>query len=200
MIHLGTNETLYLTVFPRVNLLNNPQCLISSVFGNHNRKDVTLKGNIYKLGYVPGEMITGILEIENPRKILLKQVYLSLIQHYRIECNTGKETIIQTILPTIVNTKQEHITEKFSIAIPLTYLAPSYEFHGGFQHMANVHVNYILEFDVKAEGMFTNFDVNIPITLATESDTNLNEYKLNHPTNWLPNSISYHPETITPAE
>ncbi|CAF4021812.1 unnamed protein product, partial [Rotaria sp. Silwood1] len=172
--NLGTNETLYLTVFPRVNLLNNPQCLISSVFGNHNRKDVTLKGNIYKLGYVPGEMITGILEIENPRKILLKQVYLSLIQHYRIECNTGKETIIQTILPTIVNTKQEHITEKFSIAIPLTYLAPSYEFHGGFQHMANVHVNYILEFDVKAEGMFTNFDVNIPITLATESDTNLN--------------------------
>ncbi|CAF1115165.1 unnamed protein product [Rotaria sordida] len=190
------NETLYLTVFPRVNLLNNPQCLMSSIFGNHNRKDVTLKGNINKLGYVPGEMITGTLEIENPRKILLKQIFLSLIQYYQIECNAGKETVIQTILPTIVNTKEEYIMEKFSLAIPITYLAPSYEFHSGFKHTAKVHVNYFLEFDVKAEGMFTNFGVSIPITLATEYNTNPNEHQLNHATNLLPNSISYYPEAI----
>ncbi|CAF1433430.1 unnamed protein product [Rotaria sp. Silwood1] len=196
----NTNEILWLTVFPYVNLLNNPQFLTSSIFGNHNRKHVTLKGNINKLGYVLGEMITGTLEIENPEKTLLKQIYLTLIQHCRIESNTKKEKIVETILPTIVNTKEEHIMQKFSLVIPLTHIAPSYAFSGGFHHTTNVHINYFLEFDVKAEGMFTNFDVSIPITIGTESNTKPNEHQLNDTTNLWPNSLSYYPETIMHAE
>ncbi|UJR11493.1 hypothetical protein I4U23_015673 [Adineta vaga] len=38
------DETLYFTVFQYVNLMQNPQLLISTVFGNQNRKDVVLKG------------------------------------------------------------------------------------------------------------------------------------------------------------
>ncbi|CAF2828670.1 unnamed protein product [Rotaria sp. Silwood2] len=190
------NETLWLTVFPHINLLSSPECLRPSIFANHNRKHVTLKGNINKLGYVPGEMITGTLEIENPEKILLKQINLNLVQHYQIECNKGKEIIVETILPTIVNRKQENIVEKFSVLIPLAHMAPSYTFNGGFQHTTNVLVNYFLEFDVKAEGMFTNFDTSIPITIGTESDTKPNQYPLNREHNLLPNSLSYYPETI----
>ncbi|CAF3909892.1 unnamed protein product [Rotaria sp. Silwood1] len=196
----NTNETLNLIVFPCVNLLNNPQCLISSIFGGYNRKDVTLQGNINKLGYVHGEMITGTLLIENPQKILLKETCLSLIQHYQIEHNTGKETIVHTIIPTIVNTQEEHITEKFSLAIPFTHLAPSYQFHGGFPYPTNVNVNYVLEFEVKAQDMSTIVDVSTPIILGTDSDTNAKQHQLNHATNVLPNSLSYYPDTIMCAE
>ncbi len=32
--------TEYLTVFPRVNLLENPSCLLKTTFRNYNRKDI----------------------------------------------------------------------------------------------------------------------------------------------------------------
>ncbi|CAF1232387.1 unnamed protein product [Rotaria magnacalcarata] len=192
----NADETLYLTVFPHINLSSNPQCLAPSLFGDHNRKDVTVKGTIDKLGYVPGETITGKLEIENPRRILLKKLHLSLVQQSRIECNTHKVTIFEMILPTITNTRQEQIVERFSLAIPQTYVAPSYQFMGGFHHTANVNISYMLEFNVKIEGMFTNLNINIPITLGTESDANPNQHKLHDASNAYPNYVSYYPEIV----
>lgn len=191
------NEILYLTVFPRVNLSNNPQCFVSSIFGNHNRKDVNLKGTMDKLGYVSGETITGTLEIENPRKVSVKQIQLSLVQHSRIECNTHKETIFKLVLPTLSHMKQEQSVEKFALTIPQAYLAPSYDFTGGSHRTAHVHVDYILEFHVKVEGMFTNLDVNVPITIGTTTTTHENQEKLPNTFNLYPNFLSYYPETIT---
>ncbi|CAF3293025.1 unnamed protein product [Rotaria socialis] len=192
----NTDETLYLAVFPHINLSSNPQCLMPYLFGDHNRKDVTVKGTIDKLGYVPGETITGKLEIENPRRILLKKLRLSLVQESRIECNTHKVTILEMILPTITNTNQELIVERFSLPIPPTYMAPSYQFMGGFHCTANVNISYMLEFDVKVEGMFTNLNINIPITLGTEFDANPNGHKLHEASKAYPNFVSYHPEIV----
>ena len=185
-------EILYFTVFPHANLLHDSSLLTSTLFGNHNRKDVTLKGNINKLAYLPGETIMGTLEITNPRRILLQQMKLSLIQYYHIECNTKQETIIETILPILDCRNDEQIMENFSLTIPFIPLAPSYDFHGGFDHKTNVKINYSLDFHVKVEGMFTNFNVPIPITLATESGSDSNQYQLNQTMNFSQNSPSYY--------
>jgi len=190
----NSNQILYLTVFPRVNLSHNPQCLMGSMFGNHNRKDVNLRGNLNKLGYVPGESIMGTLEIENPRRIKLKEIQLSLTQHYKIECNSGKEKIFEIMLPGIVNRNDERILENFSAMTPLTPLPPSYQYHDGSPKAAYVEVVYFLKFDVKAEGMFTNFEASIPITIGTESNTNPHEYQLHQSNDEYPNSLTCYPE------
>ncbi|CAF3793274.1 unnamed protein product [Rotaria sp. Silwood1] len=186
---INRTETLYFTVIPRVNLLENPQYLTRFLFGSHNQKELSLKGNINKLGYVPGETIEGTVEIDNPRQIFLKQIYVSLIQHFQIECETRRKTIIQTILPTIVNTKKQRIIERFSVTIPSNSLLPSYEFHG----KANVRVYYLLEFDIKADYMDTEFDITVPISLGTETNTKLNLYELHQATNVLPNTVASYP-------
>jgi len=190
----NTNEILYLTIFPRVDLSQIPQCLSSTFFGNHNRKDVRLKGNIERLGYLPGELISGTLEIENPRRVMLKKIQLVLIQYGRIESNERKETISEMSLPSLDHRNDEHIMDKFSLLVPATYLAPSYEFHTGYDRQSNVSLRYQLEFHVKVEGMFTNFDVPIPVTIGTE--TNQGSYgREEHETRpFSPNWIRYYPE------
>ncbi|CAF4171843.1 unnamed protein product [Adineta steineri] len=190
----NTKEILYLTVFPRVNIMQNPQLLVPTLFSNHNRKDVTLKGNINKLAYLQGEIITGTLDIINPRHTVLKQVKLSLFQYYTIQNNSKQETIVEIILPIFAHQTDEQIMDKFSLTIPSIPLAPSYEFHGDFDCKTFVDVSYGLEFHVKAEGMFTNFNVTIPITIVTESNMDSTKYELDQTMNFSQNSLSYYPQ------
>jgi hypothetical protein len=174
-------ETKYLTVYPRVNLLHNPQCLQANIFGNHNRKDIILKGTLNKLGYVPGELIIFTLEIENPRTVLIKNIEALMLQSYQIGRNSRGYTIFQTVLPNILNSKDPQMRETFSIVIPSVPIPPSYQFQGGLRTAAFVNLHYMLRFAVKVEGMFTNFDVNIPITLGTEPNPDLTQQQTFNP-------------------
>ncbi|CAF1485855.1 unnamed protein product [Adineta steineri] len=166
------NNIVYLTVFPRVNIMQNPQLLVPTLFNNHNRKDVTLKGIINKLAYLQGETITGTLDIINPRQSVLKEVKLSLFQCYRIENNWKREIITEIILPLYAHRNYEQVMGKLSLPIPPIPLAPSCDFHGSFDYKTFINVSYRLEFHVKAEGMFTNFKIPIPIAVVTESNMN----------------------------
>jgi hypothetical protein len=165
----NTRETIYLTIFPRFNLLQNPQCLQSAIFGNHNRKDITLSGTLDKTGYVPGESIHITLKIENPNRVFIKRIDLSMLQSYRIGENSRDNNIFETALPNIMNTKDEHIKQACSIQIPSTILPPSYLFNGGIEKAAFVVTQYMLKFVVRVEGFFTNFDIDMPVTIGTES-------------------------------
>ena len=174
-------ETKYLRVFPRVNLLQNPQCLVSTIFGNRNRKDITLKGTLNKLGYVPGELIVVTLEIENPRRVLIQHINVLMLQSYQIGRNSREYSILKTTLPTILNLNDEHIKQTFSVIIPTTVLPPSYKFRGGIKTTAYVDIHYLLKFTVRVEGMFTNFDVDVPITLGTEPNPDQNQQQAFNP-------------------
>ncbi|CAF0815406.1 unnamed protein product [Adineta ricciae] len=190
----NATEILYLTVFPRMDLLHDAQLLTPTLFSDHNRNDVTLKGTIHKLAYLPGETITGTLEIINPRRSVLKQIKLLLIQHYKIECNTKQEKLVDIILPIVDHRNDEYIMDKFSLTVPSIPLPPSYDFHDGYDHKTHVNIHYNLEFQVKIEGMFTNFDIPVPITIASISDMNSNNYEPHRNMNFSQNSLSYYPE------
>ncbi|UJR17141.1 hypothetical protein I4U23_004037 [Adineta vaga] len=165
----NTRERKYVAVYPHVDLLQNPQCLQMTTLGNHNRKDIALRGTINKSGYVPGEYIHIKLDIDNPKRILIKHINFSLLQSYRIGANARQSNILQSTLPHIVNSKVQQINETYAIQIPSNItLPPSYQYQGGLQKAAVVSSEYILRFVVKVEGLFTNFDVDIPITLGTE--------------------------------
>jgi hypothetical protein len=174
-------ENRYIMIYPRVNLLQNPQCLLSTIFGKQNRKEIILKGTLNKLGYVPGELIHILLEIENPRTVLIKHIDFSLFQSYQIGNNTRGNTIFQTTLPKILNLKDQQIRETFYLLIPSALIPPSYQFQGRSERFAFVNIHYFLRCEVKVEGMFTNFDVDIPITLGTEPNPNLNQQQTFNP-------------------
>ena len=187
-------QILYLTVFPHVNILHHHQAMTSSIFANRNRKDVDLKGTIDKLGYLPGEIITGTVNLENPKKLHIKQIHMYLIQHNRIGCNSRSETICEAILPNIVNTKEQWRTETFSLPIPARELAPTYQFHSASHHAGIASVDYFLQFTVKASGMFTNFDVPIPVIIGTEGQSRAKFYQEYQTQGLYPNSRSFFAE------
>ncbi|CAF3790845.1 unnamed protein product [Rotaria sp. Silwood1] len=93
----------YLTVYPRVNLLENPQCLSPSIFEFENRTDIKLKATFNKLGYVSGENIQFTLEIQNPRKVLILHSNLSILKCYQIEKKIDECIVYKTILPKITS-------------------------------------------------------------------------------------------------
>jgi hypothetical protein len=171
----NSRETRYLTIFPRVNLLQNPQCLVSTIFGNQNRKDITLRGTLNKFGYVPGELIVVKLEIENPRRVLILRIDLSMLQSFQIGRNSRRFGLFETTLPRIIDLKDEQIIDTFSIIVPSIPLPPTYQFQGGLKAIANVRLHYFLKFTVRVEGMFTNFHIDVPIILGTEPNPDLNQ-------------------------
>ncbi|CAF4035875.1 unnamed protein product [Rotaria sordida] len=180
-----TSNKKYLTVYPRVNLLENPQCLSSSIFKFKNRKDIKVKATFNKLGYISGENIQFTLEIQNPRKILILHNNLSILKCYQIAKRFNKCIVYKTILPKIVNLTNEHIMERFSIKIPSIRFPPSYKFQRENPNIF-VHIYYMLKLTVKVEGIFTNFHIKVPITLGTEHNSDLSQQQ-----SFNPLSISY---------
>jgi hypothetical protein len=161
-------EIKYLTIYPHVNLLQNPQCLSPTIFRKENKKKITLKITLNKLGYVHGELIIFKLEIENPRIILIKYINLSLLQLNQIEKTAHGNTLFQTTLPNVRNLKDQQIRKIFAITIPSIAIPPSYQFQGGIEKNISVKIYYFLRFAVKVQGIFTDFDLDIPIILGTE--------------------------------
>ena len=180
-------ELRYLTIYPHVNLLANPQCLQSTIFGNHNRKEITIKGIINKTGYIPGESISLTLEIENPKQVSIRLIDLLIFQSYEIGATACRHNIFQTTLPNIQDLKDREIRGACSVTIPFTLLPPSYHFQGGLQRTGLANIHYFMKLAVKVEGMFTNFEVDIPIIIGTEPGSYQNQ-QLNSNPQMVPHS------------
>jgi len=111
----NTREKRYIMIYPHVNLLQNSQCLLSTIFRKHNRKEIRLKGTLNKIGYVPGEAIQFTLEIKNPQNVLIKNIDLSMLQRYQIGANTGGNTLFRITLPDLLNLRDQRIRKTFFI-------------------------------------------------------------------------------------
>ncbi|CAF1143193.1 unnamed protein product [Didymodactylos carnosus] len=153
-----------ITIFPIVKILENS--LTSIIYGGNNRKEMEIKGTLNKLGYIPGETIISKIEIKNPRTILLKYIEIFLIEYYQIGVGPShNENILHIVLPGIMNTTNEFISETFSVSIPAyKHLCPSYEKRDG----GRVHVYHVLKIQCKIEGLCSNINITIPIKLGTE--------------------------------
>jgi len=163
-------ETMYVSIYPRVNLLANVNCLLPTRFANENRKDICLKGCINKSGYVANEIISIQLNIENPKKVLIKQIDLLLFQLYQISDNSSENLLFRTSLPNIVNRRDEQIDETSCVLLPSKVLPPTFHFQRENQKQIFVQISYFLRFEVKVEGLFTNFDIDVPIRIANQND------------------------------
>jgi hypothetical protein len=177
----NTSEERYIIVYPRVNLLQNPQYLLSATFENQSRSEIIFKGTLNKTGYVPGEAIQLTLEIQNRRRFLIQCIDISMLQLYKIGIDTYKNIICQATLPRILNSDDQEIRETLSILIPSKLIPPSYEFQGGNERPTFVSIHYFLKFEVEVGGNFADFEGDIPITLGTEPHPDLNQQQTPNP-------------------
>ena len=165
---LNIKETRYITIFPRVNLVQNPRCLTTTLFGNQNRKEISLKGTLSKIGFVPGDVLMLTLELYNPRRVRIQSVDLLLIESFQIACNSRELIVFEVTLPNIRERSDEYIQEILPVNIPSALLPPSCDFPNGLRSVPRVHLRYFMKFTVKVQGMFTNFHVEVPVIVGTE--------------------------------
>ncbi|CAF3999884.1 unnamed protein product, partial [Adineta steineri] len=183
----------YLTkVYPRVNLLENLECL-EPIHKTYNDNNVILYVTLNKSGYVSGEVIYMTLQIENPLKALIQRIDFSIIKNHvigRYICKDTilltdgckcKDTIFKITLPKILNLKDEQIQEVFDVIIPSLLLPPSYVSHEEILENVYIDISYKLELAIKIQGIFNDFYVDIPITLGTEPNPDFNQQQMFNP-------------------
>ena len=161
-------ELQYLTIYPRINLPPNSPWLQRSFFEDQNKNEISLKGFISKTCFIPGESIEFTIDIDNPREFRIKHIDLSIFQSLEIARNSKQMNIFQTILPSIQDTNGRQIKETISVTAPAVSLPPSCQFQGGSEEPVSILNRYFIKLAADVEGISMNFDIEIPIIIATE--------------------------------
>ena len=134
------------------------------------RKDMTVKGTIHRSGLMPGGQTTVSVEIDNPQKLVIKRVDVCLVQRYSIEQNRRRLELMRLTIPQLINANHEHIDTSCPITIPKG-IPPSYNFRGrGGRSLVHVNIFYDIKLEVKARGLFSDFDLQVPIIIGTDSE------------------------------
>ncbi|CAF3425359.1 unnamed protein product [Rotaria socialis] len=160
-----------LRVYPRVNLLQkiNSQCAVKF---DTKRNDIKIRGIIQRAGLIPGEQTNLSLEIYNPNHVTIKRIDVCLIQRYEIEQCRRRLELIRFAVPELVNKNDTHIEASCPITVPIG-ISPTYNFKNK-NGSTSVHVNlhYDIKLEVKVKGIFSDFDLQVPIIIGTDSAEN----------------------------
>ena len=166
----NTEENRYITVNPRVNILQSPNCL-PSVFGNPNWRDIVLKGTLNKLGFEAGEVIHVTMEINNPRQALIKQITVTMIRNLLMGPVSKTTTLSSRVIPEMMRRNEPKRVQSFDVMLPPPPMIPSYQYEGGLQHVVHVNVSYLLRFHVNVQGIMDDFEMIAPFVIGTESSS-----------------------------
>lgn len=153
-----------------MNLLhvNNSQCALKF---DTKCKDVTVKGVLPRSGFIPGERVNLSLEIHNLNRISIKHMDVCLVQRYEIDQCRRRLELVRFSVAEVCGTNDEFLQANCPITIPHG-IAPSYAYESRNRRV-NVLVNvfYDLRVEVKAKGLFTDFDLLVPIIIGTDCST-----------------------------
>lgn len=162
-----------LRIYPRVDLLQIPNSHCAVKFDTYN-KDMCVKGIMQRSGVLPGEQIDISVEIDNPSRFNIKNLDICLIQRYEIEVCRRRLELFRLSIPQFNNINDKHIQIVFPITIPMG-ISPSYTYtNKSSRASVAIRVHYDIKVDVKMKGIFTDFDLQIPIIIGTNSGSHLN--------------------------
>ena len=157
-------------MYPRVNLLHISNSQRALKFDT-KRKDITVKGILPRSGFIPGERVNVSLEIHNLNRISIKHMDICLVQRYEIDQCRRRLELVRFSVAEVCGTNDEFMQATCPITIPQG-IAPSYAYESRNSRV-NVLVNvfYDLRVEVKAKGLFTDFDLLVPIIIGTDCST-----------------------------
>jgi hypothetical protein len=133
------------------------------------RKDMTVRGYLLRSGFVGGEQIKFSLEIINPRCLAIRRISICLVQRYEIDNCRRRLELSRHIIPEVCDTDDKHVRAMCSLAIPQG-IPPSYQLTTtNHRSRVNIRVYYVLKIEVATRGLFTDFDLHVPIIIATDA-------------------------------
>lgn len=168
--HTDVGNFIFVTIYPRIDILNKFYISQTIPFKNTGPKDLTLEGALNKTVYLPGESIEILYSIGNPRQVLIKSIELALIQMTSIETDCHSVRFFTTVLPNTIDFQDKFINERFSITLPFESLPPSFQFPDDSQRRTSIKTSYLIRFEVQIKGktsIYFYFDV--PFLLGTHS-------------------------------
>ncbi len=166
----NAKQVYLLTIFPRVSISQIPDAQQPVPFTHLNRKKVQLHGHLTQGGVIPGGRLSLEMNVQNPKRSEIKRIEATLIQHRQVAQNHQSEIIFRMDLPGLSEFTGAEFHRTFELLVPYTYLAPSYTYMPQCCGSSlGIGFSYELKLEVKARGLFTDFKINIPVILGTES-------------------------------
>jgi hypothetical protein len=166
--HSNDRHRYPIRIYPRVNLLSISNSQSAVKFGT-KRKEVTVRGILQRAGLLPGEQTMLSLDILNPNHVSIKRIDVCFIQRYEIEQCRRRLELIRLSIPEFANVREQHIEATCPLIIPLG-IPPSFRYRSkGSRSSAYVDIHYDLKLEIKAKGLFTDFDLQVPVIIGTDS-------------------------------
>ncbi len=141
----------------------------SAVKFGTKRKDLTIRGVLQRAGLIPGEQTILKLDIQNPNRVSIKRIDVCFVQRYEIEQCRRRLELVRVSVPEFMNVNDQHIEATFPLIIPIG-IAPSFSYRSqGTRSAVHVDLHYDLKLEIKAKGLFTDFDLQVPVIVGTDS-------------------------------
>lgn len=149
--------------------MNTPGGQLPVTFQSQNRKKLRVLGYLLRGGVVPGDAIPIQIDLQNPKQICIKRIEVTLLQHRQVGPTSHVETIFQVDLPAIRDFSGSRLEQVFELMVPDMMLSPSFTYlsPGQISPIAT-SIRYELILAVKARGLFTDFQISIPVIVGTE--------------------------------
>jgi hypothetical protein len=161
-----------LTIFPRVNLDYIQPAQQPIPFSHLNRKKVELQGYLVQGGVKPGEKLSVHVDLKNPKRSEIKRIEVTLYQHRQVAQSHHAEVIFRMDLPGLQDFHETEFHQTYDLQVPAVQLAPTYTYMPQCCGPSlGIAFHYELKLEVKARGLFTDFKVNVPVIVGTESSS-----------------------------
>ncbi|CAF3032169.1 unnamed protein product [Rotaria sp. Silwood2] len=166
--HSNDRHRYPIRIYPRVNLFNINYCQSSVKFGT-KRKDITIKCILQHAALIPGQQTLLSLDIYNPNRLSIKRIDVCFIQRYEIEQCRRRLELIRLSIPQLNNIYLQHIETTCPLIIPLA-IPPSFNYKSQINRtIVHVDLHYDLKLEIKLKGLFQDFDLQVPVIIATDS-------------------------------
>lgn len=145
--------------------ISNSQCAVKF---DTKRNDIKIHGLIQSAGLSPGEQTNMFLEVNNPNHLTIKRIDVCLIQRYEIELCRRRLELTRISVPELMNKNNAHIEITCPIIIP-NGIAPTCKFKGKYgDRSVHISLHYDIRLEIKVKGLFTDFDLQVPIIIGTD--------------------------------
>lgn len=121
------------------------------------------------MSYTAGDVVAGILELDNPQGIHIKRVQCTIQQYLKVQGDGVSQTIVDMALPDMTNTMEKLLKRRFEIPIPADSL-PTFIFNPTDYDEPSIRVEilYSIQFQVHVRGLLGDFGVIKELRIAID--------------------------------
>lgn len=142
------------------------------------------------------------VDLQNPKRSEIKRIEATLYQHRNVAQTHHAEIIFRMDLPGLHEFSDTEFHQTFDLPIPAVQLAPTYTYMPQCcGRSLAIAYHYELKLEVKARGLFTDFKVNVPVVVGTDSSLTFEAQQLtnNFQDMSTPSAPSYDYEDLPPS-